>query len=390
MVNKKTQMHSLFRLLFVTLRKVKEKTQTNQTNKQQKTKYITYTHIAVAKQTSSSQLTPHDIVRQIHDRQYQPIYLLMGEESYYIDRISEYIADTVLTEAERDFNQTTLYCTRETSVSDIINLARRYPMMAEHQVVIVKEAQNLLKFDDFAIYASNPLQTTILVICYKNGTVDRRKKVLTSIEKSGIVFESKKMKDGQLPGFISDYLRRRKITIDQRAALMLTEAIGADLNRMAGELDKLIITLPEGVRQITPEQVERNTGISREFNNWELRNAILARDPLKANQILRYFEENPKPNPPILTIAMLFNFFSSIMLAYYSPDKSPRGLMQQLDFRNEWQLRDITTGMQRFTAMKTMLIIGKIRESDARLKGIGKGCDTDADVMRDLIYFILH
>jgi len=342
----------------------------------------------MAKQNAA--LTPHDIVKQIHDKQYLPIYLLMGEESYYIDKISEYIADNVLPEEERDFNQQIIYCTRETQVSDIINAARRYPMMAERQIVIVKEAQNLLKFDELAVYAQKPMPTTILVICYKNGTVDRRKKLVPAIEKVGLVFESKKMKEGLLPGFITDYLKRKQITIDQRAALMLVEAIGADLNRMAGELDKLILCLPIGFKQITSELIEKNIGISKEFNNWELRNAIVAKDVMKANQIIRYFEENPKANPPVMTITMLFNFFSSIMLAYYAPDKSPRGMMEQLDMRNEWQLKDVTAAMRNYNAMKTMLIIGKIRETDARLKGIEKGNATDGDLMRELIYFILH
>ena len=342
----------------------------------------------MAKQNAA--LSPHDIVRQIHDKQYKPVYLLMGEESYYIDRISDYIADTVLAEDERDFNQQIIYCTRETQVGDIINAARRYPMMAERQIVIVKEAQNLLKFDELTAYVQKPMPTTILVICYKNGSVDRRKKLVPAIEQVGIVFESKRLKEGLLPGFINDYLSRRQVTIDQRSALMLVEAIGADLSRMAGELDKLILCLPVGFKQITAELIEKNIGISKEFNNWELRNAIMVKDVMKANQIIHYFEENPKANPPVMTISMLFNFFSSIMLAYYAPDKSPRGMMEQLDMRNEWQLKDVTTAMRHYTATKTMLIIGKIRETDARLKGIEKGNATDGDLLRELVYFILH
>lgn len=342
----------------------------------------------MAKQEAT--ISHRDIIEQIRKKDFKPIYLLMGEESYYIDRLSEYIADNVLPEAERDFNQQIIYCTRETQIADIINSARRYPMMAEHQVVIVKEAQNLLKFDDFSIYASSPLKTTILVICYKNGSVDRRKKVIPAIERVGVVYESKKLKDGLLPGFISDYLRRKQVTIDQGAQQMLVEAIGSDLNRMAGELDKLILGLPSGFKQVTAELVEKNIGISKEFNNWELRNAIITKDVMKANRILHYFEENPKNNPPIVVISMLFNFFANLMLAYYAPDKSPKGMLQQLDMRSEWQLKDYTLAMRNFTAMKTMLIIGKIRETDARLKGIEKGNISDGDLMKELIYFILH
>lgn len=342
----------------------------------------------MAKQEAT--ISHRDIVDQVRRNEYKPIYLLMGEESYYIDKISEFIAASALPEAERDFNQQVIYCTRETQISDIINAARRYPMMAERQVVIVKEAQNLLKFEDFAVYAQKPMQTTILVICYKNGSVDRRKKVVPAIEKVGFVYESKRLKDGLLPGFITDYLKRQQVTIDQGAQQMLVESIGSDLNRMAGELDKLVLGLPAGFKQITSEIVEKNIGISKEFNNWELKSAIIMKDVMKANRIIRYFEENPKNNPPQMTLAMLFNFFSALMLAYYAPDKSPRGMMEQLDLRNEWQLKEYTQAMRTFTAMKTLLIIGKLRETDARLKGVEKGNISDGDLMRELIYFILH
>lgn len=245
--------------------------------------------IKMAKQDTT--ISHRDIVDMIRKRDFKPIYLLMGEESYYIDRLSKFIAENVLPESERDFNQQVIYCTRETQTADIINAARRYPMMAEYQVVIVKEAQNLLKFDDFSIYAENPLKTTILVICYKNGSVDRRKKALAAIEKVGIVYESNKLKEGMLPGFIYDYLKRKQVSIDQSAQQMLVESIGSDLNRMAGELDKLAISLPPGFKQVTSELVEKNIGISKEYNNWELRNAVVVKDVMKANRIIRYFED---------------------------------------------------------------------------------------------------
>ena len=296
----------------------------------------------------------------------------------------------MLSEAERDFNQQIIYCTRETSVGDIVNSARRYPMMADFQVVIVKEAQNLLKLDELSVYAQNPLKTTILVICYKNGSIDRRKKIVTSIEKTGVVFESKKPRESDLPRFISDYLRRKDVSIDPQASVMMADYIGTDLNRMASELDKLIISLPPGYKQINAELIEKNIGISREFNNWELRSAIVNKDVLKANQIINYFEANQKTNPFVMTISLLFNFFSNLMLAYYAPDKSQRGLMEQLDLRSDWFLREYTLAMRNYSAMKTMLVIGKLRETDGKLKGVRKGNLTDGDIMRELIYFILH
>lgn len=335
-------------------------------------------------------ITHREIVEAIRKQDYAPIYLLMGDESYYIDRISEFIADNVLTKDEQDFNQQIIYCTRETSVGDIINSARRYPMMAKYQVVIVKEAQNLLKFDELAIYAQNPLKTTILVICYKNGSVDRRKKVLAMIEKNGIVYESKKLKDGMLPQFIIDYLRRKQVGIDDTATRVLAESVGADLNRLAGELDKLVLALPPGLNRINIELVEKNIGISKEFNMWELRTALINKDVMKANRIIYHFEQNPKANPPVMIVSSLFNFFAQLMQAHYCPDRSERGMMEHLELRNSWQLRDYTTGMRNFNAMKTMLIIGKLREADARLKGIERGNLTDADIMHELVYFILH
>lgn len=339
---------------------------------------------------AKANITHREIVEQIRRQEYKPIYLLMGEEAYYIDRISEYIADNVLTKDEQDFNQTIIYCTRETAVADVINCARRYPMMAKHQVVIVKEAQNLLKIDELAVYAQNPMETTILVICYKNGKVDGRKKLIPAVEKVGVVFESLKLKDGMLPQFIADYLRRKQVSIEERACLMMAESVGADLNRMAGELDKLVLALPTGQMRITPDLVEQHVGISKEFNLWELRTAVSNKDVAKVNKIIFYFDQNPKANSPVATVAMLFNFFAQLMLAYYSPDRTERGMMVQLDLRQNWQLREYTTAMRNYTALKTMRIIGKLREADARLKGINRGNLTDADIMHELFFYILH
>ncbi|MCI6803217.1 MAG: DNA polymerase III subunit delta [Prevotellaceae bacterium] len=339
---------------------------------------------------AKANITHREIVEQIRRQEYKPIYLLMGEEAYYIDRISEYIADNVLTKDEQDFNQTIIYCTRETAVADVINCARRYPMMAKHQVVIVKEAQNLLKIDELAVYAQNPMETTILVICYKNGKVDGRKKLIPAVEKVGVVFESPKLKDGMLPQFIADYLRRKQVSIEERACLMMAESVGADLNRMAGELDKLVLALPTGQMRITPDLVEQHVGISKEFNLWELRTSVSNKDVAKVNKIIFYFDQNPKANSPVATVAMLFNFFAQLMLAYYSPDRTERGMMVQLDLRQNWQLREYTTAMRNYTALKTMRIIGKLREADARLKGINRGNLTDADIMHELFFYILH
>lgn len=277
----------------------------------------------------AKETTYEEIARELKNRIYKPVYYLMGEESYYIDRISEYIAQTVLNENEKEFNQTIVYGA-DTDIATVINAAKRYPMMSKYQVVIVKEAQNIKNIEELAYYLQKPLDSTILVLCHKHGTLDRRKKLAAEIEKVGVLFESKKIKDAQLPGFISSYLKRRSVEIEPKASEMMAEFVGADLSRMAGELEKLIITLPREQKRITPEQIERNIGISKDYNNFELRNALVAKDVFKANQIIKYFEENPKTNPLQMTLSVLFNFFSNLMLAYYAPDKSEQGIANQL------------------------------------------------------------
>jgi DNA polymerase-3 subunit delta len=313
----------------------------------------------------AKETTYEEIARELKNRIYKPVYYLMGEESYYIDRISEYIAQTVLNENEKEFNQTIVYGA-DTDIATVINAAKRYPMMSKYQVVIVKEAQNIKNIEELVYYLQKPLDSTILVLCHKHGTLDRRKKLAAEIEKVGVLFESKKIKDAQLPGFISSYLKRRSVEIEPKASEMMAEFVGADLSRMAGELEKLIITLPRGQKRITPEQIERNIGISKDYNNFELRNALVAKDVFKANQIIKYFEENPKTNPLQMTLSVLFNFFSNLMLAYYAPDKSEQGIANQLGLKSSWQSKDYMVAMRKYSGVKVMQIIGEIRYCDAK------------------------
>ena len=333
--------------------------------------------------------TYEDIVRNLKNKVYVPVYFLMGEEDYYIDRIADYITDTVLTETEKEFNLTVLYGA-DADIVNIINTAKRYPMMSKYQVVVVKEAQNLKNLDELVYYLQKPLDSTILVFCYKHGVLDRRKKLAAEIEKRGVLFESKKMKEAQLPGFITSYLKRKQVEIEPKASEMMAEFVGTDLNRMAGELEKLIITLPAGVRRITPEQIERNIGISKDYNNFELRNALIAKDVLKANQIVKYFEENPKNNPLQVTLAVLFNFFSSLMLAYYAPGKTEQEVAAYLGLRSPWQAKDYLAAMRMYSGVKVMHIIGAIRMCDAKSKGVGNSSVSDGELLRELTFFILH
>ncbi len=339
--------------------------------------------------TMAKETTYEAIARDLKNRIYKPVYYLMGEESYYIDKISEYIAQTVLTDEEKEFNLTVVYGS-DTDVATIINAAKRYPMMAERQVVIVKEAQQLKNIEELVYYVQKPLQSTILVLCHKNGTIDRRKKLAAEVEKVGVLFESKKLKETQLPGFITSYLKRKSVDIEPKASEMMAEFVGADLNRMAGELDKLVITLPQGVTRVSPEQIELNIGVSKDYNNYELRSALVAKDVLKANKIIKYFEENPKTNPIQMTLSVLFGFFSNLMLAYYASEKTEQGIAAQLGLRSPWQAREYIMAMRQYSGVKVMQIIGEIRYCDARSKGVGNSSLSDGDLLRELIYVILH
>ena len=337
----------------------------------------------------AKEVTYEEIVRNLKNEVYSPIYFLMGEEDYYIDRISDYLVNHALTETEKEFNLTVLYGA-DTDIATVINAAKRYPMMSKYQVVVVKEAQHLRNIEELTYYLQKPLASTILVFCYKHGALDRRKKITAQIEKAGVLFESKKLKEAQLPGFISSYLKRKQVEIEPKASEMMAEFVGADLNRMVGELEKLIITLPAGQKRITPELIERNIGISKDYNNFELRNALIAKDVLKANQIVKYFEENPKNNPLQVTLAVLFNFFANLMLAYYAPEKTDQGIAAQLGLRSPWQSKDYMIAMQKYSGVKVMQIIGAIRECDAKSKGIGNPSTPDGELLRSLVYMILH
>lgn len=337
----------------------------------------------------AKEVTYEEIVRNLKNEVYSPVYFLMGEEDYYIDRISDYLVNHALTETEKEFNLTVLYGA-DTDIATVINAAKRYPMMSKYQVVVVKEAQHLRNIEELTYYLQKPLASTILVFCYKHGALDRRKKITAEIEKAGVLFESKKLKEAQLPSFISSYLKRKQVEIEPKASEMMAEFVGADLNRMAGELEKLIITLPAGQKRITPELIERNIGISKDYNNFELRNALIAKDVLKANQIIKYFEENPKNNPLQVTLAVLFNFFANLMLAYYAPEKTDQGIAAQLGLRSPWQSKDYMIAMQKYSGVKVMQIIGAIRECDAKSKGIGNPSTPDGELLRSLVYMILH
>ena len=336
-------------------------------------------------------VTFDSIMRDLKARKYSPVYYLMGDEPYYIDKIADYIAEHVLQPEERDFNQTILFGS-DVSASLIADTARRYPMMSEYQVVIVKEAQNVKNTEALEKYFKAPMNSTILVMCHKNGTVDGRKKeYMKAILSAGVLFESKKLRDRDLPAFIENYLKARQVSIDPKSTQMIADNIGADLSRLTGELDKVILSLSEQDRRVTPQIVEDQIGVSKEFNGFELRDAIVNRNVFKANQIIKYFDENPKAGSIYSFLPMLFNYFQNLMIAYYAPNnKSQEGVAEWLEMRSPWAAKDYMTGMRNYTAMKVMQIISKIREIDAKSKGLDNPNTGPGELMKELIFYILH
>ena len=336
-------------------------------------------------------VTYSSIMKELQSGQFRPVYYLMGEESYYIDKICDYIAEHALQPEERDFNQTIMFGS-DVNASQIADAARRYPMMAERQVVIVKEAQNLKNTDALEKYIKQPLTSTVLVICHKNGKIDGRKRELVkAIQQAGVLFESQKLKERDLPTFIENYVKQKNAAIDPKSTQLIADAIGADLSRLVSELEKVLLSLPEENKKITPLVVEDRIGVSKDFNGFELRDAIVNKNVFKANQIVNYFEKNPKAGSIYSFLPMLFNYFQNLMLAYYCPEKgSQERVAEWLELRSPWAAKDYMTGMRNFTAMKTMQIISKLREIDAKSKGLDNPNTPPEELMKELIFFILH
>lgn len=331
-----------------------------------------------------------EILKDIRNKKFKPVYFLMGDESYFIDLITDAIIENALTDDERDFNQTIIYGADVDNYGVIVNAAKRYPMMAQRQLVVVKEAQQISGIDMLSYYLKQPLDSTILVINHKHGVV-KGKKLLSEIEKVGVLYEAKKLYDNQLPMFINNYVTAMGRTIENKAMQMIADYIGSDLNRLTSELDKLRISMGETNMRITPEDVERNIGVSKDFNNFELLNAIITRNVFKANQIVNYFERNPKSNPLVVTISVLFGFFANLMVAYFAQDKSEQGLMQELKLRSTFQARDYITAMRGYNAFKCIDVVALLRQYDARSKGIGAtGNATEGELLRELVFKIMH
>ncbi|WP_299325600.1 DNA polymerase III subunit delta [uncultured Maribacter sp.] len=327
------------------------------------------------------------IVNAIKKGQISPIYFLYGEEAYFIDKISDYIGANVLTEEEKGFNQMVLYG-RDVSIEDIVGNAKRYPMMAERQVVIVKEAQHLSRtIENLCSYAENPQQSTVLVICYKYKKLDKRKKLHKIIKKNGVVFESKKLYENQVSDWLRKHLVSRGYTISHKAALLLVEYLGTDLGKISKELDKLKLVLPKQT-EINPQHIEEHIGISKDYNNFELKRAIGDRDIVKATKIINYFAQNPKDNPFILTITLLHSFFTQLLQYHGLSDHSPKSVASALRI-NPYFVSEIQTAARNYPMKKVSGIISSLREMDLKGKGVGATPMKEADLLKELLYKIV-
>ena len=328
------------------------------------------------------------LVTDIKNGNIKPIYFLMGEEAYYIDKISDYIEANVLAEEDKGFNQMVLYG-RDVTIEDIVGNAKRFPMMAERQVVIVKEAQDLSRsIEKLVSYADNPQPTTVLVFNYKYKKLDKRKALYKALKKIGVVYESKKLYENQVANWIRRVLSPKGYTITPKAAQMLVEFLGTDLSKINNELEKLQIILPKD-SQITPDHIEENIGISKDFNNFELRKAVGERNVIKAHQIVQYFGDNPKDNPMVVTVSLLFNFFSQLLHFHGLKDKSPRNVASALKI-NPYFVNEYVAAARNYPMRKVSTVIAILRDFDVKSKGVGANALPQGDLLKELMVRILN
>ncbi|MDO4951100.1 MAG: DNA polymerase III subunit delta [Bacteroidales bacterium] len=336
----------------------------------------------------AKEITFEDILKDINARNFKPVYLLMGEEPYFIDRLLDAIVSNALPMEERDFCLTTFYGA-DTTANAVINTARSFPM-GSRMVVVVKNANELKDIEELSVYLQNPQPTTVLVLVNKNGNFDRRKKFVSRAASIGVVFESQKVRESQLSGIIATFFRQKGYTADVKSVSLIADSIGSDLTRLYGEMTKLVNSLTPEVKVITPELVEQHIGISKDFNIYEFQNALIARDSFKAFQIAKYFDDNPKQNPIQAVLPSLFRLFSQLMIAYYSPGKDKNSVAQYLGIQ-PWQVeRNIFPAMRNYSAAKVLSILSVIRDTDEKSKGFGGSKVANGDLLKQLVFFILH
>lgn len=328
------------------------------------------------------------ILTDLKAKKYSPIYTLTGEQTFFIDQISDYIQNNVLSIDEQAFNLTVVYG-KDTTAATINDTARRFPMMAPYQVVIVKEAQDMDKFEDLSLYIKSPQPQTILVLNYKYKKLDGRKELTKLLKKNSVFFEAVKLYENQVPAWIQKYVVDKGFKIEAKAAVMLCDFLGTDLSKIVNEVDKLILILKQGEKIITPGHVEQNIGISKDFNSFELQDALAEKDVYKANLIVDYFCKNPKSNPLTLTLINLYSFYSNLMVCYYVPEKSEYGIASAIGVR-PFFAKKYLSAMRKYKAGKVLRIVSDIREFDARSKGIGNVSTSHGELLKELVYRILH
>ena len=328
------------------------------------------------------------IITDLKNKKYSPVYFFEGEEPFFMDRISDFILENVLTEDEKGFNQSILYG-KDLSIDSIMTAAKRFPMMAERQVVVIREAQNIKNIEDLASYVEKPMRSTILVFNYKYKTIDKRKKLYKAVQKNGIYLESKPLYENQVPAWISKYLKEKNLGIDPRAAQMITDFVGSDLQRIVNELEKVTIALVPGT-SIMPEDVEKNIGISKDFNIFELQKALGNKDILKSNRITNYFIDNEKQNPLTLIIGNLVTFFRKILIYHAIENKNDRTLVAQKLGINPFFISDYANAANKYSLDHAVSIISIMREYDLRSKGGRGGSTGNGDLLRELVFKILH
>jgi DNA polymerase III subunit delta len=330
-----------------------------------------------------------NILQDLKNKIYSPIYFLFGEESYFIDLISDYIEKNVLNETEKEFNQMIIYG-KDIDVQTIASYARRFPMMSNYQVILVKEAQDLNKIEELEPYILNPMESTLLVLCYKYEKIDRRKSIYKSIEKKGILFESARIYDNKIPDWIADYVRKQNYSISTKACYLLAEFLGNEISKIVNEISKLIINIP-ATREITEEDVEKNIGISKDYNVFELQKALGRKDVLKSNQIINHFAANPRENPLVKVIPILSGYFSKLLIYQHLADKSRNNVASALAI-NPFFVMDFQQAAANYPSGKLISIISILREYDLKAKGVDSSGTSfpDGELMRELIFKILH
>ena len=328
------------------------------------------------------------IIKELKDKKYSPVYFLEGEEPYFMDQISHFILEHVLSEEEKGFNQSILYG-KDLTIDAIMTAVKRFPMMAERQVVVIREAQNIRDIEDLATYVENPMRSTIMVLNYKYKTIDKRKKLYKALQKNGIYLESKSLYESNIPTWITNYLKEKNLGIDPRAAQMITDFVGSDLQRIVNELEKVTISMVPGT-SILPEDVEKNIGISKDFNMFELQKALGNKDILKSNLIVNYFIDNEKQNPLPVILGMLVGFFRKLLVYHSVENKSDRNQMAQKLGVNPYFINDYISAGRNYSLDKAVNIISMMRDYDLRSKGARGGTTENGDLLRELTFKILH